>query len=77
MVLFGNLMMVQHCTKSETKLSNSCEYDWDSEETTCTEDKTPCVVDNKSIGDVFPVYFYDGTVEPASNAARFVLNTTK
>lgn len=38
-----------------------------------------CVVPNSPnyMGDVFPVVFYDGTVAPASAAARYVLNTTK
>ncbi len=39
----------------------------------------PCIVPNKPnyMGDIFPVVFYDGTVAPASAAARYVLNTTK
>ena len=38
---------------------------------------TPCKVDNASIGDRFPVVFHDGTVEPATNAAAYVLSTSK
>ena len=45
--------------------------------TTSYDLNEPCEVDNKSIGDVFPVVFYDGTVAPASNAAQYVLNTSK
>ena len=37
----------------------------------------PCVVDNSSISDIFPIVFYNDTVSPASNAAAYVLNTTK
>ena len=38
---------------------------------------SPCTVDNKSIGDLFPIYFYDGAVVPATNAAQYILNTSK
>ena len=37
----------------------------------------PCTVDNTSIGDIIPVVFYDGTVEPYSNAAQYLLNSSK
>ncbi|MBQ8459174.1 type II secretion system protein [bacterium] len=37
----------------------------------------PCIVDSKTIGDVFPVVFYNSTVAPATNAAKYVLNTAK
>ena len=33
----------------------------------------PCTVDNNSIGDVYPVVYYDSVVAPASNAAAAVL----
>ncbi len=52
-------------------------------ETGCADEETkldpehPCVVDNSSISDIFPVVFYNDTVSPASNAAAYVLNTTK
>lgn len=36
-----------------------------------------CTVPAKLITDVFPVVFYDGTVVPASAAARYVLQTAK
>ena len=38
-----------------------------------------CVVRNNAtdMGDVFPVVFHDGTVEPITNAARYVLNQSK
>ena len=38
-----------------------------------------CVVRNNAtdMGDVFPVVFHDGTVEPLTNAARYVLNQSK
>ena len=48
-----------------------------SDGTTSRDLNEPCVVDNKSIGDVFPIILYDSTVAPASNAAQYVLNTTK
>lgn len=39
----------------------------------------PCVVKNDAnhMTDVFPVFFHNGTVEPASNAAKYVLMTAK
>ncbi|MBQ8460321.1 type II secretion system protein [bacterium] len=36
-----------------------------------------CIVKNSDITDIFPIIFHDTTVEPASNAAKYVLNTTK
>ncbi len=51
-------------------------------EVTCTDgtiDQTNCVVPNTAANmtDVYPVKFYDSTVEPATNAARYVLTTSK
>ena len=50
-------------TKSETKLDPS----------------TPCIVTDQAsqIGDIFPIVFHDGTVEPASNAGKAVLTRGK
>lgn len=41
--------------------------------------ETPCVVKNDAnhMTDVFPIVFHDATVEPASNAAKYVLTTSK
>ena len=38
-----------------------------------------CVVRNNAsdMGDIFPVVFHDGTVEPITDAARYVLNQSK
>ena len=38
-----------------------------------------CVVGNNAadMGDTFPIVFHDGTVEPATDAARYVLNHSK
>ena len=38
-----------------------------------------CIVRNNAsdMGDVFPVVFHDGTVEPLTDAARYVLNQSK
>ena len=33
----------------------------------------PCTVDNKDITDIFPVIYHDSIVEPATNAAAYVL----
>lgn len=46
---------------------------------TNTVDSKDCVVKNdaKHMTDVFPIVFHDGTVEPASGAARYVLSTSK
>jgi len=43
------------------------------------DDDTTCVVKNDAahLTDVFPVVFHDATVEPASNAAKYVLTTAK
>ena len=41
--------------------------------------QTPCAVKNDAnhMTDVFPVVFHDATVEPASNAAKYILTTSK
>lgn len=41
------------------------------------ENYEECTVDNNSIGDIFPIYYHGSTVEPLTNAARYVLNTSK
>ena len=55
-------------------------------EVTCTTEantkntvETPCAVKNDAnhMTDVFPIVFHDATVEPASNAAKYVLTTSK
>jgi len=40
---------------------------------------TPCEVKNNAtnLTDIFPVVFHDATVEPATNAAKYVLTSTK
>ena len=44
-----------------------------------TKVETPCTVKNdaKHMTDVFPVVFHDATVEPASDAAKYVLTSSK
>ncbi|MGN0030797.1 MAG: type II secretion system protein [Candidatus Gastranaerophilaceae bacterium] len=41
--------------------------------------QTPCVVKNDAthMTDIFPIVFHDATVEPASNAAKYVLTSAK
>lgn len=39
--------------------------------------ESPCKVDTKAVTDIFPVVFYNSSVEPASNAAMYVLTTSK
>ena len=41
--------------------------------------ETPCEVkaDANHMTDIYPVVFHDATVEPASNAAKYVLTTSK
>ena len=39
--------------------------------------ENPCIVDDKTIGDTFPIVFYDSTVAPATNAAASILMNTK
>ena len=54
-------------------------------EVTCTNNtatqsvETPCTVKNDAnhMTDVFPIVFHDATVEPASDAAKYVLTTSK
>jgi len=54
-------------------------------EVTCTTGETnqevqkPCAVKNDAnhMTDIFPIVFHDATVEPASNAAKYVLTTSK
>ena len=43
------------------------------------EVEKPCVVKNnaQNMTDVFPIVFHDATVEPASNAAKYVLTSAK
>ncbi len=47
--------------------------------TTQLDPTQPCTVTSKAseIGDIFPIVFHDGTVEPASNAAKAVLTRGK
>lgn len=47
--------------------------------TTTKEVETPCAVKNDAnhMTDIFPIVFHDSTVEPASNAAKYVLTTAK
>ena len=46
---------------------------------TALDPTQPCTVTSKAseIGDIFPIVFHDGTVEPASNAAKAVLTRGK
>lgn len=46
------------------------------EETKKAPDK-PCIVHNKDIYDIFPVVFHDSTVEPSTNASKYVFNMAK
>ncbi|MBQ8459157.1 type II secretion system protein [bacterium] len=39
--------------------------------------ENPCIVKTKDITDIYPVYLYDSTVIPASNAGAHVFNTAK
>lgn len=41
------------------------------------EPDKPCVVKNNDITDIFPVVVYDSTAEPMTNAAKYVLNSSK
>ncbi|MBQ8458696.1 type II secretion system protein [bacterium] len=45
--------------------------------TAALDPQNPCVVSNKNIGDIIPVVFHDGVVEPATNAGKYLLNTAK
>ena len=53
--------------------------DGDYEDSASTDVETPCVVKNDAnhMTDVFPIVFHDATVEPASNAAKYVLTSSK
>mgnify|MGYP002622418243 CR=1 FL=1 len=54
-------------------------YAEDDPETPAATTADTCTVPNDAahMTDVFPVLFYDSTVEPATNAARYVLTTSK
>jgi len=56
-----------------------CSGDTGQTPTTVLDPSTPCTVTNKAsdIGDIFPIVYHDGTVEPASNAAKAVLTRGK
>ena len=56
-----------------------CHGDDGEEATTKLDPSSPCTVTSKGseIGDIFPIVFHDGTVEPASNAAKAVLTRGK
>lgn len=47
--------------------------------TTALTPETPCAVKNDAnhMTDIFPIVFHDATVEPATNAAKYVLTTAK
>lgn len=47
--------------------------------TTTKEVEKPCAVKNDAnhMTDIFPIVFHDGSVEPASNASKYVLTTSK
>ena len=45
--------------------------------TTSLNTESDCIVKNKDMKDVFPIVFHDSIVEGATNAARYVLQTTK
>ena len=47
--------------------------------TASTDVEKPCIVKNnaQNMTDVFPIVFHDATVEPASNAAKYVLTSAK
>jgi prepilin-type N-terminal cleavage/methylation domain-containing protein len=48
-------------------------------EDTALEPNKPCIVKNDAthLTDIYPIVFHDSTVEPATNAAKYVLSTTK
>jgi len=50
-----------------------------SEGTTGQDVGSPCAVKNDAnhMTDIFPIVFHDATVEPATNAAKYVLTTSK
>ncbi|MDE6138793.1 MAG: type II secretion system GspH family protein [Candidatus Gastranaerophilales bacterium] len=45
--------------------------------TTSINPESDCIVKNKDMKDVFPIIFHDSIVEGATNATRYVLQTTK
>ena len=44
---------------------------------TSKEIDADCIVKNKDVKDVYPIIFHDTTVEPATNAAKYVFLNTK
>lgn len=53
--------------------------DGDSKDSATAAVETPCAVKNDAnhMTDIFPIVFHDATVEPASNAAKYVLTSSK
>ncbi|MBO5385313.1 type II secretion system protein [bacterium] len=45
--------------------------------TTTKDINADCIVKSKDMKDVFPIVYHDAIVEPATNATRYVLQTTK
>ena len=69
----------------EVTCSEAAASDDDDSDTTVTDGsaaltpETPCVVKNDAhhVTDIYPIVFHDATVEPASNAAKYVLSSAK
>lgn len=45
--------------------------------TTSTNLDTDCIVKDSDVTDIFPIIFHDSTVEPITNAAKYVLKNAK
>lgn len=45
--------------------------------TTSTNLDTDCIVKDSDVTDIFPIIFHDSTVEPITNAAKYILKNTK
>ncbi|MGN0030795.1 MAG: type II secretion system protein [Candidatus Gastranaerophilaceae bacterium] len=70
---------VNGVTLPNREVTCSAADDKDGNSATNQKVQTPCAVKNDAnhMTDVFPVVFHDATVEPASNAAKYVLTSSK
>ena len=74
---FGFSKRAENCTKGNTMCHGFIDVNGSTNPNTVIacddEDADTCEVDNSNVRDIYPVLFYEQTVEPATKAARTVL----
>ena len=74
---FGFSKRAENCTKGNTMCHGFIDVNGSTNPNTVIacddEDADTCEVDNSNVRDIYPVLFYEQTVEPATEAARTVL----